>query len=114
MEHPPEVVLLNRIWPFSEELVRVLARRKHILFFEESVQSGSIAEHLLTALVQAGFDGKYEMVTLPDGLSVSAVSRGHWTGTACPPERFGKSWKQLAEEKLRTWQTVHRWREKGR
>ena len=61
------MVLLNRIWPFSEELVRVLARRKHILFFEESVQSGSIAEHLLTALVQAGFDGKYEMVTLPDG-----------------------------------------------
>lgn len=67
MEQPPEVVLLNRIWPFSEELVRVLARRKHILFFEESVQSGSIAEHLLTALVKAGFDGKYEMVTLPDG-----------------------------------------------
>lgn len=67
MEQPPEVVLLNRIWPFSDELVRVLARRKHILFFEESVQSGSIAEHLLTALVKAGFDGKYEMVTLPDG-----------------------------------------------
>ena len=67
MEHPPEVVLLNRIWPFSEELVRVLARRKHILFFEEAVRSGSIAEHLLSALVQAGFDGKYEMVTLPDG-----------------------------------------------
>ena len=95
MEHPPEVVLLNRIWPFSEELVRVLARRKHILFFEEAVRSGSIAEHLLSALVQAGFDGKYEMVTLPDGFIRQCSVPWHWTGTACLSQRSGKGCRQL-------------------
>ena len=48
-------------------MVRALSRREHILFLEEAVQSGSIAEHLLAALVKAGFTGRYEMTTLPDG-----------------------------------------------
>ena len=67
LEAPPEQVYLNKIWPLSDELVRVLARRAHIIIFEESVLSGSIAEHLLSALTRAGFSGKYSMVTLPDG-----------------------------------------------
>ena len=67
LEAPPEQVYLNKIWPLSDELVRVLARRAHIIIFEESILSGSIAEHLLSALTRAGFSGKYSMVTLPDG-----------------------------------------------
>ena len=58
--------------------------------FEESVGSGSIAEHLLGRLNRAGFRGRYEMMTLPDrfipqcsvpealdrfGLSAGAIER---------------------------------------
>ena len=67
MERPPEQVYLNKIWPFSEEMLRVLSRRERVLIFEESVQSGSISEHLLTALNRLGFKGQFMMVTLPDG-----------------------------------------------
>ncbi len=67
MENPPELLLLNKIWPLREDMVLALSRREHILFLEEAVQSGSIAEHLLAALVKAGFTGRYEMTTLPDG-----------------------------------------------
>ena len=66
LETPPEQVYLNKIWPLSDEMLNVLARRERILMFEESVLSGSIAEHLLSALNRLGFPGEYRMVTLPD------------------------------------------------
>ena len=66
LETPPEQVYLNKIWPLSDEMLKVLARRERILMFEESVLSGSIAEHLLSALNRLGFRGEYRMVTLPD------------------------------------------------
>ncbi len=66
LDHPPELLLLNKIWPLRADTVRALSRRKRILFLEETVQSGSIAEHLLAALMQAGFSGRYEMKTLPN------------------------------------------------
>ena len=60
------MLLLNRIWPLDEEMLRVLAERKQIVIFEESVRSGSISEHLFCALNERGFKGKCTMVTLPD------------------------------------------------
>ena len=66
IENPPELLLLNRIWPLDEEMLRVLAERKQIVIFEESVRSGSISEHLFCALNERGFKGKCTMVTLPD------------------------------------------------
>lgn len=66
LSNPPELLFLNKIWPLPETLIQVLSRREHILILEETVQSGSIAEHLLSVLIKAGFKGRYEMVTLPD------------------------------------------------
>ncbi len=66
MENAPELLLLNRIWPFEEDMLSVLSTRKQVVVFEESVRSGSIAEHLLSALIERGFKGSFEMVTLPD------------------------------------------------
>ncbi len=94
LQDPPELLFLNKIWPLGEELVAVLSRREHILILEEAVQSGSVSEHLLSALVKAGFKGRFEMVTLPDGfipqcgvsaaldrfgLSAAAIQRKIWT-----------------------------------
>ena len=44
----------------------MIARYPKVIVFEEAVQSGSISEHLLYALNQAGYRGVYRSVTLPD------------------------------------------------
>jgi len=67
MTDPPETILLNKVWPLSDSLIAGLSRKKKILVFEESVRSGSLSEHLLMRLSDAGFVGDFEAVTLPDG-----------------------------------------------
>lgn len=94
LENAPELLLLNKIWPFREEMIQVLSRREHILILEEAVQSGSIAEHLLVALTKVGFKGKYEMVTLPDGFIPQCR-------ISSALERFGLSVSAIREKVLR-------------
>ncbi|MBQ7726372.1 MAG: 1-deoxy-D-xylulose-5-phosphate synthase [Clostridia bacterium] len=56
-----DVISLNRIFPLSEEIVTALLPFKNIHFFEESIQSGGIAEHLAALLLKAGFTGRYHI-----------------------------------------------------
>lgn len=49
------LVKLNKIYPFSEELLNALDKFDKIYFFEEGVKSGGIAEHLSASLTNKQF-----------------------------------------------------------
>ncbi|MBQ6816011.1 MAG: 1-deoxy-D-xylulose-5-phosphate synthase [Clostridia bacterium] len=44
------VVKLNKIYPFSNDLLKTISKFKNIYFFEEGIKSGGIAEHLLAEI----------------------------------------------------------------
>ena len=53
------VLKIGKIFPVEHELIEIAKKHKTVLFFEESVESGSIAEHFGTKLYESGFEGKY-------------------------------------------------------
>lgn len=62
-----KIVKLNRIIPLDPEVVRLLLNCKTVFFFEEGVRTGGVAECLGSALVEAGFSGRYVMRCIEDG-----------------------------------------------
>lgn len=54
------VLKLTRIHPLPTEVIEVAQKYDTILFFEEAVKTGGIAEHLASALCEAGYKGKYK------------------------------------------------------
>ena len=62
-----KIVKLNRIIPLDPEVVQLLLNCKTIFFFEEGVHAGGVAECLGSALVEAGFSGRYVMRCIEDG-----------------------------------------------
>ncbi len=61
------ILKLNRIYPFSDKLLKEISEYKNIVFFEEVEENGSISEHLLTALNKCGYNGNFKAYTLPNG-----------------------------------------------
>ena len=60
------VLKLNKIFPLSNDLVKKVSEYKNVYFFEESIQSGGIAEHLAAKLLTSGFGGKYGIYAIKD------------------------------------------------
>lgn len=56
---PCEVYKLVKLYPFTDELLQELARYSVILMAEECVLRGGIGEHLLFALHQRGWAGRF-------------------------------------------------------
>ena len=54
------IVKLNLINILSDKLLRILLSYKNILFFEEGILSGGIAERIGFKLISSGFTGKYK------------------------------------------------------
>lgn len=54
------VLKLGKIFPIEHEAVEIAKKYKNVLFFEESVEFGSIAEHFGSDLRKCGFEGEYE------------------------------------------------------
>ena len=55
------LIKLNKIFPISEALVKGLKTCKKIDFYEETVKSGGIAEHLSALLLENGFNGEFNI-----------------------------------------------------
>ncbi|MBR5310101.1 MAG: 1-deoxy-D-xylulose-5-phosphate synthase [Oscillospiraceae bacterium] len=53
------VLKIGKVFPIENELIEIAKKYKTVLFFEESVQEGSIAEHFGALLYKTGFNGKY-------------------------------------------------------
>lgn len=55
------VLKIGKVFPVEHKLIEIAKKYKNVLFFEESVEFGSIAEHFGTELSKSGFSGKYEI-----------------------------------------------------
>ncbi len=60
------VLKMNVIKPLNKELMSDVMKFDKIIFFEESVKSGSVSEKLGDMLIENGFGGKYQSVTAED------------------------------------------------
>lgn len=67
-EHQKEikVLKLNRIHPIDISCIEKIKNAKEIYFFEESIQSGSIAERFAALLSSVGYNGKYHIAAVPN------------------------------------------------
>lgn len=54
------VLKLGKVFPIEHELVEIAKKYKNVLFFEESIGFGSIAEHFGAMLNESGFTGNYK------------------------------------------------------
>ncbi len=53
------IIKLNKIYPLSQDMTDVVSQYSELHFFEETVRSGGIGEHLLSKLYENGFKGKF-------------------------------------------------------
>ena len=68
-----DIIKLNKVFPFSDELVKTLLTYSSIHFYEETIKSGGIGEHLISLLLQNGFKGEYTIHAI-DNKFVPAAS----------------------------------------
>ncbi len=50
-------IKLNKIYPFSDELIYCIKKYKKVFIFEEGIKEGSIAEKISAKLLNSGFNG---------------------------------------------------------
>ncbi len=60
------VLKLNKIYPFSNELIDEIGSYSEIYFFEEGIKSGGVAEKLGAKLLETGITAKYKITAIDD------------------------------------------------
>ncbi len=60
------ILKLTRLAPFPEQALQEALAYRRILFFEEGMQTGGVAEHMLAELYARGFRGEYEITAIRD------------------------------------------------
>lgn len=68
-----KIIKINKINPLPEGAVESACGCKNVLFFEEGMRSGGVAEGFATELIEKGFEGRYS-ITAVDGEFVSHAS----------------------------------------
>lgn len=68
-----DIIKLNKVFPFSDDLVKTLSTYSSIHFYEETIKSGGIGEHLTSLLLQNGFKGEFTIHAI-DNKFVPAAS----------------------------------------
>ena len=61
LDIPCRIVKLNRIIPLDDGVISALMDCETVVFFEEGIRAGGVAETLGGALTEAGFAGRYVM-----------------------------------------------------
>ena len=56
-----DIIKLNKIYPFSDELINSLLTYETIDVFEEVVKNGGIGEHILPLLKEKGYKGEFKI-----------------------------------------------------
>ena len=67
------VLKLNKIYPLNDNAIEISLEFDEIHFYEESIKSGSIAEHFATKLIEREYKGKFVIHAI-DGSFVSSAS----------------------------------------
>lgn len=68
------VIKLNKIFPIENQLVNKLSQFKNIIFFEEGILNGGIAEKIGCFLLTEGYKGSYRTVGANDFVKQATVS----------------------------------------
>lgn len=68
-----DMLKLTRIFPVSEEIIRIAMQYRTVIFFEESMKNGGIAEIFGAKLAESGFSGKYVNVAAEEFLKHASV-----------------------------------------
>ena len=68
------VLKLNIVNPLSEELLKKLMQFKSIVFFEEGILSGGVAERVGFKLIERGFNGKYKAQAVEEFVKQASVN----------------------------------------
>ena len=69
------ILKLDKIWPLSDEIFKLVFGFKKIVFLEESMKFGGIAEHFGLKLLEAGYKGSY-LAKAIDGQFVAQATVG--------------------------------------
>lgn len=84
-----DILKLTKIYPINHDITDEIKNYKRIIFFEESMGSGSISEKMGSRLAEAGYSGDYSRVTA-DGYVKQASVR------SCL-EKLGLTCEKMAE-----------------
>lgn len=68
-----DILKLTKIFPISEEIVKIAEGYENIIFFEEGMRNGGIAEHIVS--VMNNFRGNYKMVAVEGFVKQASVNR---------------------------------------
>ena len=58
------VMKLGKICPIEKEVLYELMKFRKIFFFEEGIKRGGIGEHIISDLVELGFNGKWNLTAI--------------------------------------------------
>ena len=83
------IMKLDKIWPINEEAILLATQFKNILFVEESIKSGGVAEHFGIKLMEKNFKGSYKIKAIDNQF----VSQGTFENLI---DELGFSAKSLA------------------
>ena len=59
-------LVINRIYPISEEIISIMLQYDKVLFFEEGMENGGIAQKIMCRLYSSGFKGKFAITAIND------------------------------------------------
>ena len=69
-----DVLKLDIIWPLPKEVILLLMNYKNVLFFEEGILSGGIAEKVGFMLMESGYKGNYKATAVTGFVKQASVS----------------------------------------
>jgi 1-deoxy-D-xylulose-5-phosphate synthase len=61
-----DIIKLNKVYPFGDNLIETLQGFSDIHFYEESIKNGGIGEHLSALMVQNGYKGDFKIHAVPN------------------------------------------------
>lgn len=68
-----DILKLTKIFPIPHSAVESSLYYKKVIFFEEGIQSGGLAEHFLYELVKNGYHGEFEISAIDGFVSAGSV-----------------------------------------
>lgn len=68
-----DALKLTKIYPISKNAIKIALNYDNIIFFEEGIQSGGLAEHFLNELLKLNFNGKYTICAIDNFVYAGTV-----------------------------------------
>lgn len=68
------VVKLSRLNPLPDEFIELLSEKSEVLFFEEGIRNGGVAERTAARLLEKGFKGKFVIKAVEGFVKQASVS----------------------------------------